>query len=363
MGGGGGSAKDYPWQYFGASALAALINYPLWRVSAIGQSGFHVPVPQFAAGTTGTTTSTIANASARLHSHFVRTLGRPLPPSLAPYLFALSPPYKGAAATVLGMTWARAAIFYGSDAGRDWLRARQYSDQFAIVMPPLVVSTIVQFVNIPIVRATVTIQDPACTHPNVWTSVRHIYKSHGVKGLWHGTSAGILKTVPKYCTAIIVKDVMEGWLKDPDRSLLETSPSAYKNAQLWNSAVKSIAAGIAGAVLTNPLDVIRNEMFKTNLDLFTTIRQLHRETGWAWAGRGMSKNVIAVALPGTLLCRSRCSLGSIGCRCANNCCPYVPLRSCLYNFLYRYAHSVHGVSILWPLSSSKFLTSCTWDDY
>jgi Mitochondrial carrier protein len=308
--GGGGAAKDYPWQYFGASAMAALINYPLWRASAIGQSGFHVPVPQFAAGAASagsTTTSTIAtataasNPSAWLHSHLVRTLGRPLPPSLGPYLFALSPPYKGAAATVLGMTWARAAIFYGSDAGRDWLRARQYSDQFAIVMPPLVVSTIVQFVNMPIVRATVTIQDPACTHPNVWTSVRHIYKSHGVKGLWHGTSAGILKTVPKYCTAIIVKDVMEGWLKDPDRSLLETSPSAYKNAQLWNSAVKSIAAGIAGAVLTNPLDVIRNEMFKTNLDLFTTIRQLQRDTGWAWAGRGMSKNVIAVALPGTLL--------------------------------------------------------------
>ena len=28
-------------------------------------------------------------------------------------------------------------------------------------------------------------------------------------GLWHGVSAGILKTVPKYVTAIVVKDFME----------------------------------------------------------------------------------------------------------------------------------------------------------
>ena len=32
-----------------------------------------------------------------------------------------------------------------------------------------------------------------------------------------------------------------------------------KNTQLSRSAVKSVVAGIAGAVLTNPLDVIRNE--------------------------------------------------------------------------------------------------------
>ena len=33
---------------------------------------------------------------------------------------------------------------------------------------------------------------------------------------------------------------------------------------LRRSAVKSVAAGVAGAALTNPLDVIRNEMFKTD---------------------------------------------------------------------------------------------------
>lgn len=264
-GGGHGSAKDYPLQYFAASAGAALINYPLWRVSAIGQSGFHVP-------------------------HTGRF------PSLAPYIFAMSPPYKGALATVFGMTWARAAIFYGSDAGRDLLRNTYgCSEQVAIVVPPLVVSTLVQFVNMPVVRATVTIQDPGCTLPNVWSSFKHIYSTHGVDGLWHGTSAGVLKTVPKYVCAIVVKDAMEAWLQDPNPSL---PPADYKNKQLLNSAIKAITAGVAGAALTNPLDVIRNEMFKTNHGLFTTWRNLREATGWDFLKRGMGKNIVAVALPG-----------------------------------------------------------------
>lgn len=37
-----GGTKDYPREYLIASALAATINYPLWRASAIGQSGFVV---------------------------------------------------------------------------------------------------------------------------------------------------------------------------------------------------------------------------------------------------------------------------------------------------------------------------------
>jgi hypothetical protein len=34
---------------------------------------------------------------------------------------------------------------------------------------------------------------------------------------------------------------------------------SVQNFQLARSAIKSVAAGMAGAVLTNPLDVIRNE--------------------------------------------------------------------------------------------------------
>jgi Mitochondrial carrier protein len=269
MGGGKGStAKDYPFQYFGASAIAALLNYPLWRASAIGQSAFHVPKYKYVSE------------------------------ALSPYIFAMLPPYKGAIATVFGMTWARAAIFYGSDAGRDYLHnVCHCSNEFSIVIPPLVVSTMVQFINMPVVRATVTIQDPASTFPNVWSSMKYIYKTHGVKGLWHGTSAGILKTVPKYCTAIIVKDIMEVYMTKPNPDIL--SKEQYKNCTLQNSAIKSITAGIAGAVLTNPLDVIRNEMFKTNQSIVQTTRQLYINTGYRFLWRGMGKNVVAVALPGT----------------------------------------------------------------
>lgn len=263
---GGNTAKDYPLQYFGASAIAAFLNYPLWRASAIGQSAFHVPKYKYFSA------------------------------AMSPYIFAMLPPYKGAIATVFGMTWARAAIFYGSDAGRDYLHSvHNCSEEFSIVFPPLIVSTMVQFINMPVVRATVTIQDPSSALPNVWSSIKYIYATHGLKGLWHGTSAGILKTVPKYCTAIIVKDLMEVYMKKPNPDLL--TKEQYKYHTLYNSAVKSITAGIAGAVLTNPLDVIRNEMFKTNQSFIQTTKHLYNTTKYQFLVRGMGKNVVAVALP------------------------------------------------------------------
>ena len=66
----------------------------------------------------------------------------------------------------------------------------------------------------------------------------------------------MLKTVPKYCTAIFVKDYFEGILPTVDPN----SERQDKDA-LIHSAIKSSAAGLAGAALTNTLDVIRNEMF------------------------------------------------------------------------------------------------------
>ena len=259
------NAKQYPLEYLLASGLSATINYPLWRASAIGQSGFVV----------ASTSSTTILAS------------------LAPYRYALSPPYKGGLATVLGMTWARAAIFWGSDAGRDWLLHNNYcSVPVATLLPPLVVSTLVQFVNMPLVRATVTIQNPQSTVPNVRQSLQLIYQQNGLAGLWHGTSAGVLKTVPKYCTAIIVKDAMEQWLPPVD------DPND-RQQKLTRSAWKSAAAGVAGATLTNPLDVIRNEMFKTNLGFMKTIEHLRQQhhQGWNFMWRGLGKNMIAVAIP------------------------------------------------------------------
>lgn len=62
---------------------------------------------------------------------------------------------------------------------------------------------------------------------------------------------GIMKTVPKYITAIVVKDIMEDILPPVSKS--------DKKATIMRSALKSMTAGVAGAALTNPFDVLRNE--------------------------------------------------------------------------------------------------------
>jgi len=265
--GGAPKAKEHPIEYFGAAAVAAIVSYPLWRVSALGQSGITVTMP--------------------LH-----IAGQRVPQALQSYAYAFAPPYKGMIATVSGMTWARAAIFWGSDYGRDVMRKEGYSEFSATILPPLAVSTFVQVANQPIVRATITIQDPKSQVPNVYQSIKQIYQHNGVQGLWHGTSAGVLKTVPKYCTAIVVKDIMEAWLPQVE----EDSPT-HESDTLWRSAYKSLAAGVAGAALTNPLDVIRNEMFKTNYPLRKTVKHLYNELGYGFCSRGLAKNMVAVALP------------------------------------------------------------------
>lgn len=253
--------KDYPLEYFTASGLAALLNFPLWRVSAIGQSGFAVEG------------MTIA--------------GMAVPKPLAPYVHAFQPPYKGAMATVFGMTWARALIFYGSDAGKAAMMKLNYDEATATVAPTLILGTFVQVANMPLVRGTIQLQDPKEPQPNVRTALIHLYRTRGLASLWHGTSAAVLKTVPKYCIAVAVKDYME-----------EALPAADNNRdRLIRSAVKSIAAGVAGAALTNPLDVIRNEMFKTHQNIFVTCKDLYKEMGWSFMTRGLGKNVIAVSLP------------------------------------------------------------------
>jgi Mitochondrial carrier protein len=271
--------KDHPWEYLCASALAATINYPLWRASAVGQSGFVVA----------------ANGAVN--------------PSLALYRYAFGPPYRGLVATVAGMTWARAAIFWGSDYGRDYLLSNRQSSSAvgtlaATVGPPLIVSTLVQCVNMPLVRATITMQNPQQQPilPTVRAALHYIYVQNGnsVKSLWHGTSAGILKTVPKYCTAVLVKDAWDRYYYESGRR----RPPHSRSEILACSAAKSVTAGMAGAILTNPLDVIRNEMFKMPVDtsrrprgLVGTVRHLMQQEGWKFVVRGLDKNIVAVSVP------------------------------------------------------------------
>jgi hypothetical protein len=189
-----------------------------WRASAIAQSGFKLEG---------------SNA-------FVRY-----------YKAVMQPPYRGVIATMLGMTWARGAIFFCSDMGKDFMLKQGVNPVLSQTIPPFLISSFVQIVNMPLVRSTVTIQNPSSELSSVSEALMHIYRTKGLSGLWHGVSAGIIKTVPKYITAVAVKDYMEDVLPQADPH--------DKQAKLTRSAMKSVVAGVAGAALTNPVDVVRNE--------------------------------------------------------------------------------------------------------
>ena len=245
--------------HFSASGMAAIVNFPLWRAAAIAQSGFVIEGPTV----------------------------------LSRYLKVLSPetmPYRGVFATVFGMTWARAAIFYGSDKGKHWMLDKNISKPIAQTIPPLIISCCVQFINMPLVRSAIMIQDPKSNFSNVTQAMSYIKQTRGFGALWHGLSAGVLKTVPKYMTAIVVKDYME-------ENLPLADPSKGNTDILIRSGIKSVSAGLAGAALTNPLDVLRNEMFKTDLNLIETYKHLMKKEGITFCIRGMASNCTAVAIP------------------------------------------------------------------
>jgi hypothetical protein len=169
--------------------------------------------------------------------------------------------------------------------GKSVMKKSGFDGVLTSIVPPLFVSTFVQIVNMPLIRSTITIQVckifiSACKLVTIWSmqnpsselatvmaSMRHISSTKGISALWHGTSAGsftrtlsiiiictdvgIMKTVPKYITAVVVKDILEDHLPRGD--------SSNRTHSIIRSAVKSVVAGVAGAALTNPFDVLRNE--------------------------------------------------------------------------------------------------------
>eukprot|EP00298_Acanthocystis_sp_HF-20_P026143 c3898_g1_i1.p1 GENE.c3898_g1_i1~~c3898_g1_i1.p1 ORF type:complete len:288 (+),score=117.65 c3898_g1_i1:16-879(+) len=260
--------------YFLASGVSALVNFPLWKVSALAQSGFKPQVPTSGFGA--------------LLAPYSKTVAT----AFGFYMHAFKPPYKGVIYVLGGMTWARGAIFFGSDWGRQKLsKDLGMSYSVSTILPPLLISTFVQITNQPVVRGTIAVQWPEAPHKSVYRALLHVYKQRGILGLWHGTSAGILKTVPKYCSAVLVKDYMDDHLPSFE------SYAATHNVELWRSAIKSVSAGIAGAALTNPFDVIRNEMFKTDMTLVAAFRHLNQTEGAAWLWRGVNANLVSVAFP------------------------------------------------------------------
>jgi hypothetical protein len=265
-----------------ASAIAATINFPLWRASAMAHSHF-TPPPL-------SSTSMILK----------------LPASIAPtmnlYKHAMTGPFPGVTAVVGGMTWARASIFYGSDYMKASLQSSGYTNPLILtVAPSFLVSTFVQVANMPLIRATITQQDPSLKNPVTG-------KTPSTWGALNGTSAGLLKTVPKYMISIIVKDAISGYQKDKNNVILGAGGQVTSTEISYQSAFKALVAGVCGAVLTNPADVIRNEMFKSNAATFmSTIKTLLSTTEAGvtggkglqikWMFRGMRQNLVAVSAP------------------------------------------------------------------
>jgi hypothetical protein len=50
------------------------------------------------------------------------------------------------------------------------------------MLPPLVIGTLVQCINMPLVRATITIQNPKCELQTVGAALRHIHSTRGIEG-------------------------------------------------------------------------------------------------------------------------------------------------------------------------------------
>lgn len=126
----------------------------------------------------------------------------------------------------------------------------------------------------------------------------------------------------RYMTAVVVKDKMDEWLEPVDADTPHsqvryprvyiyvhvnhppTHPSYQPSNQLTNqphpkqnqhilqvvrrSALKAVTAGLAGAVLTNPLDVLRNECFKREQPVGEALRGLYRDEGLAFLHRCVS---------------------------------------------------------------------------
>mmetsp|Transcript_113096 Transcript_113096/g.200554 ORF Transcript_113096/g.200554 Transcript_113096/m.200554 type:complete len:285 (+) Transcript_113096:71-925(+) len=248
-----------PLPYFAASGASALIFFPLWKAAAISQSGYEV------AGTS----------------------------YLAKYWEAVKPPWKGSMVVIGGMTWARAAIFFGSDMGAQKMRKLGFGQALSTSVPSLTLATFVQITNQPFVRTSIMLQNPAeelanRKFPNM-AMLRHLAQTKGLGSLWLGTNAAILKTAPKYMVAILIKDYMGDYLAPVSKK--------DKVGTLVRSAKIAVTAGVVGAVLTNPLDAVRNEMFKTEEGMIQALVRMTRETGPRWLMRGWEKNMLAVAAP------------------------------------------------------------------
>jgi hypothetical protein len=70
----------------------------------------------------------------------------------------------------------------GSEHGKVLLTEYGCYGPIAQTLPPLVIGTVVQCINMPLVRATITIQNPTCELKTVGSALHFIYTTRGIEG-------------------------------------------------------------------------------------------------------------------------------------------------------------------------------------
>jgi hypothetical protein len=85
------------------------------------------------------------------------------------------PPYRGVISTMFGMTWARAFIFYGSDRVKAEMKTHKFPVAVQNIVPTMTIATFVQIVNQPLIRCTITVQDPTTQYKSVYSAMRYRY--------------------------------------------------------------------------------------------------------------------------------------------------------------------------------------------
>ena len=130
--------------------------------------------------------------------------------------------------------------------------------------------------------------------PDPATALRQVaFGSNGrlrLRGLFAGWQANMGKDIP---FAVAKLTIFEALVRHYERWALPPTTAAN-----WKERMGlGVVSGMATAVLTNPLDVIRNEMFKTDLPVGRTLSKLVREEGASFLTRGIGKNLVAVAIP------------------------------------------------------------------
>ena len=222
-----------PEVYFAASGCAAIVNYPLWKASAVAQSGFDARL-----GVEGRLRSLLAPLDAHA--------------------------YKGLIPVVSGMTWARAVIFYGSDRGAAALRAAGARDPLLTTLPRPPSSSSARRVQLDATsRSCAAGHDPGPPRARTRACPRRCARSTARAGS-RGCGAARRRACSRRCPSTARRSrSRNSWSTGCRARARGGRARALRGARALGG--RSCAAALAGAVLTNPLDVIRNEMFKTDL--------------------------------------------------------------------------------------------------